>query len=376
MESVLSAIVVIFIVLFAVLTLSYAFISSQDMLQVTWTEMDARLGEQNRTNLNVEQAKMANAGTSILLNVRNSGDVKLADFEGWDVIAQYYDTAVPSVYHIKYLNYVEASPAGNEWMLAGIYADVERNIAESYETDILNSGEVAVLSLKLPVGIAYATQVQLTVVSSNGSGTSTIFVRNTPPVLVTNQLISMASGATASIPVANLSTTDVDNDLIDLIYTVVTLPQQGTLSLNSFTQVDIDGGLLSYTHTGSGSDTFEFKVSDGQDEIGSYIFAINVSEPPMLSLNGGLSVATGGSGVIGNSLLTASDVDNSADQLTYKITTLPTQGSLSQTMFTQADVDNGLLSYTHVGAGADSFQFTVTDGISTIGPFSFAITPV
>jgi len=186
----------------------------------------------------------------------------------------------------------------------------------------------------------------------------------------------MASRTTATIPSANLSATDVDNDLIDLVYTVTTQPQQGTLSLNSFTQVDIDSSLLQYTHTGTGSDSFEFNITDGQDVIGSYIFSINVSEPPTVDVNLGLSVPTGTSGVIGNSLLSVSDPDDTAAELTYTITTLPTQGSLSKTLFTQADVDNGLLSYTHVGAGADSFQFTVSDGINTIGPFSFTITPV
>jgi len=376
METVLSALVVIFIVLFAVLTLSHAFLASQEMLQVTWTEMDARMDLQNRTRLNIDQAKMADSGNTIEVSVRNVGDVKLADCKAWDVIVQYYDTATPSVYHIKYMSYAESNPASNQWTLAGIYANVERNLAESYEPDILNPGEIVVLDLKIPIGIAYATQVQVAVGPQNGSGTSTIFVRNTPPVLASNQIISMASRTTATIPSANLSATDVDNDLIDLVYTVTTQPQQGTLSLNSFTQVDIDSSLLQYTHTGTGSDSFEFNISDGQDVIGSYIFSINVSEPPTVDVNLGLSVPTGTSGVIGNSLLSVSDPDDTAAELTYTITTLPTQGSLSKTLFTQADVDNGLLSYTHVGAGADSFQFTVSDGINTIGPFSFTITPV
>lgn len=376
MESILSAIVVIFVILFAVLTLSYAFMSSQDMLQVTWVEMENRFDEQNRTQLDVEGAKTANGGTTILLRVRNDGDVKVADFEEWDVIAQYFDTAVPNVYHIKYLDYSSASPNSNEWTVAGIYADYDRNLVESYEPDILNPGEEAVLNLKLPIAIASATQVQVKVGPLNGSGTSTIFVRNTPPVLATNQLVTMASAAVAPIRSTSLNTTDVDNEPVEITYTVITLPVQGTLSLNSFTQEDIDNGLLEYTHTGTGSDSFEFKVSDGQDEIGSYIFAIDVSVPPTIDINNGLNVPTGGSGVIGNSLLSASDPDDTASELTYTVTILPTQGSLSRTSFTQDEVDSGLLSYTHVGAGVDSFQFTVSDGISTIGPFSFMITPV
>jgi len=72
-------------------------------------------------------------------------------------------------------------------------------------------------------------------------------------------------------------------------------------------------------------------------------------------------------------MLAATDVDNTANELIYTVTVLPTQGSISMTTFTQADIDNGNFTYTHVGAGPDSFLFTVSDGVSEIGPFTFNI---
>ena len=41
--------------------------------------------------------------------------------------------------------------------------------------------------------------------------------------------------------------------------------------------------------------------------------------------------------------------------------------------FTQEDIDNALLVYTHQGIGSDSFQFTISDGDSVIGSFTFVI---
>ena len=76
--------------------------------------------------------------------------------------------------------------------------------------------------------------------------------------------------------------------------------------------------------------------------------------------------------IIGSNLNTT-DVDNTTSELVYTVTKLPQQGSLSKTTFTQADIDSGSFQYTHVGAGPDSFQFTVSDGVSVIGPFTFSI---
>jgi hypothetical protein len=90
-------------------------------------------------------------------------------------------------------------------------------------------------------------------------------------------------------------------------------------------------------------------------------------------MNAGLTLPTNTSATITTGMLNTTDVDNTAAQLTYTITKLPAQGSLSQTIFTQDDISNGNFQYTHVGAGPDSFQFKVSDGVSELGPFTFNI---
>jgi hypothetical protein len=93
--------------------------------------------------------------------------------------------------------------------------------------------------------------------------------------------------------------------------------------------------------------------------------------PPELAPIEEQKVAQGGSIVL--ELLTE-DTDSTADELVYTISTPPTQGTLTpETTFTQTMVDAGEVVYTHTGTEAESFEFTVSDGIETIGPFPMTI---
>lgn len=374
MESVVAAFIMIFLSMFSVLTLASSVISSHDNFQAEMRAMDTRLTAQSRTRLSQINARTVNGGTVIQTTYLNDGGEKIADFDSWDVIVQYYDTDTPSNYFMTWLPYMESSPATNEWTIKGIYADAERELTEIYDPGILNPGEQLVIEAYLPHTVAPASQVQVTLAVDNGMNLSGVFVRNTPPVLNLNAGITIAAAGMGLINEWVLKTTDVDNDDIELVYTVTVPPTKGTLDLgDTFTEFDLYKDRLNYEHTGTGSDEFTFTVSDGQDEIGPFVFLINVSELPQLTTNTGLTLPTNTNAAITNTLLAATDVDNPAAELVYTVTVLPTQGSISQTTFTQADIDNGSFTYTHVGAGPDSFLFTVSDGTSEIGPFLFNI---
>jgi hypothetical protein len=127
------------------------------------------------------------------------------------------------------------------------------------------------------------------------------------------------------------------------------------------------------------NDTRDAVPDIGADEI------ISVNSPPVLTTNAGLSVANSATGVIDNTKLLVSDSDNTPAQLTFTVGTAPTHGNLKKgaavlsaaSTFTQADINGGLITYTHLGdnALADSFTFTVSDGAGgTIGLTSFNIT--
>ncbi len=112
------------------------------------------------------------------------------------------------------------------------------------------------------------------------------------------------------------------------------------------------------------------------------IYAVN--DLPVLSVNAGLTVDYGQTGIINNSLLRITDLDNSVSELVYTVKSLPVNGQLKRNgtplalngTFTQADINGGLLAYTHnkTNTESDSFQFTAVDSSGgSISQKTFAI---
>lgn len=376
METVLTAIIVIFIILFAVLTLTQVFVLTQDRIAFSREEMEIRWIEQANTHLRVLAAETADGGTHFSLVLANDGSNKWADFNRWDVIVQYYDTADPAVYRTLWLPFSDTGLSDNTWTMAGIYLGESLEQAEIFDPGLVNPGETARIQAQLNPPAAPGSGIQMVISATSGSGTSSVFTANIPPVVVVNEALTVASGGSRAVDSSLLAASDSDDDTDTLIYTVVTPPAQGTLSLgDTFTQQDINNGALIYTHTGTGEDSFQFTVSDGKDTSEIYTFTILASEPPVLTANTPVIVATGGMGWFGPGVLETSDPDDGPANLVYTIVVPPAQGNLSLgDSFTQENINNGELIYTHTGTGGDSFQFTVSDGETTIGVYTFTFT--
>ena len=225
----------------------------------------------------------------------------------------------------------------------------------------------------------------------------TVLPVNDAPSLSTNLGLTLAEGATVVLNGTRLKTNDVDNTTAQLLYSVTNLPTHGTLNLNgatlltngTFTQADLDAGRVTYTHDSSENftDQFRFTVSDGEFTLSIATFAITitqVNDAPTAGANLGLTLAEGATAVIGGGLLKTNDVDNTAAQLVYTVTNLPTHGTLNLSgaalptngNFTQADLNAGRLTYVHDSGedSTDNFNFTVTDGELTLSIATFAIT--
>ncbi len=145
MENALVSIILIAIIVFAILTMAYASLGAQEDVLYAWMAFETATEE--RVNTRLTWVNGASNGDNIDVVLRNEGAVKLADFDRWDVVLQYYSPA--GDYYVKWLRYVPGTPTTDEWTVKGIYIDYDNLIAESYEPNVLNPGEEVVLWLAI-----------------------------------------------------------------------------------------------------------------------------------------------------------------------------------------------------------------------------------
>ena len=276
------------------------------------------------------------------------------------------------------------------------------SIGSTFTQDDINTGK---LSYTAP---ASGTNTSFNFTVSDGAGgaigsttfTISLSAGNTAPTLTNNTGLTLDEAGTATVTNTQLLVSDAEQNATSLTFTVTAIPANGALRKSgtplavngTFTQADINSNLITYLHSGSETttDSFTFTVSDGSTgSIGStnFAFTINpVNDNPELSTNLGLTVAEGATATtIDNTRLTVSDADNTASQVTFTLATIPAGGVLALNgtplavagTFTQADINNNVLSYAHNGgeAATDNFTFTVSDGAGgSIATSTFAIT--
>lgn len=151
------------------------------------------------------------------------------------------------------------------------------------------------------------------------------------------------------------------------LFPVVTLPAYAAVSSRNF-------NLLPPQESSFGG--FTYSIDSINDAA--------VAQAPVPSTNAGLTVNEGAEATITDTLLKTTDSDTAAASITYTIGTAPIHGTLKKSgiilsaggSFTQDDIDNSLVAYTHDGGetSADSFTFTVSDGTNILSTETFAIT--
>jgi hypothetical protein len=132
------------------------------------------------------------------------------------------------------------------------------------------SGSWAITTTPLTNGVHVLTATQ-----SSGSAVSaasaalSLQIDTTPPVLTADSPLTSGAAATVVITPAMLQFNDAVSTHAQETYSIISAPADGTLLKNgsptsSFTQADIDNGLISYQETTSNasSDSFGFTVSD------------------------------------------------------------------------------------------------------------------
>lgn len=153
----------------------------------------------------------------------------------------------------------------------------------------------------------------------------------------------------------------VDPEGSDLIYSIVDSPTNGTLTgaTNVWTYTPANGF--------QGADSFTFTVNDG--ELASELATVSITVTNVMPVANTQSVTA----VINTPLditLTGTDADNGPSNLTYTVESQPVNGTLSTNGALPALIYTPNTGY----QGADSFTFSVFDGLLTSDPATISIT--
>ena len=220
---------------------------------------------------------------------------------------------------------------------------------------------------------------------------------NEAPAATGGQIV-LLEDATRVVRIADLGATDPDvGDRIAAVQVVgwtgagaLTLGGAAVRSGQWIAAAEIDAMSLAYTPpadaNGSALATLVFRVADRDGLVSAttatLVFdVVAVNDPPRLVTVSPLQVDEGATAAIGPAQLHAVDVDDSPQQLRYRVVTPPASGRLeidgvAVTGFTQADVDGGRLFYLHGGSetATDSFTFVLSDAAgAALGSVSLSI---
>jgi hypothetical protein len=167
------------------MTLSQGILTSADAAALSAQQLSVREGEIMRTELTGVSATLPAADT-LQTVIENSGQTKLAMFDKWDCIVQYYDAE--DNYYVNWLPYNAGTPGDNEWQKTGLYFNGQ---PEVFEPGILNPQEQLGLEAILDPAAGYRA-IDLTMVTPNGIAPTLVCG---PPVL-TAHTESVSPGGT------------------------------------------------------------------------------------------------------------------------------------------------------------------------------------
>ena len=155
----------------------------------------------------------------------------------------------------------------------------------------------------------------------------------------------------------------------------------------------LNQSLIGYKHDSSETtfDSFSIQARSSRLDKLSNEITFNISilpvndERPQVVNNTGLTLWESTSAVITNSHLAVKDEDTADDQIIFKILVPATNSgfltinrgnneSLLVESFTQKDINEGRVSFTHSGSLSGGFRFQVSDGNNIDGPHAFSIT--
>ncbi len=147
---------------------------------------------------------------------------------------------------------------------------------------------------------------------------------NDTPTQVQNNTLTVNQGDSGTISSALLSYTDVDDVDTTLQYTIVSGPSNGTLNMTpNFTQGNINGNAVTYTHGGTNttSDTFTFNVRDDESATtanATFNITINLT-PTVTTPIADVQVNENAANTVIDLLTSFTDSEDGSGGLTYTV---------------------------------------------------------
>lgn len=213
--------------------------------------------------------------------------------------------------------------------------------------------------------------------------------------LITNEVLHLNQGETGTIDRTLLfAESTLETDPSKIVFSITGGPLHGRILINgepldSFTQKDINDGIVWYEHDDNNSypdDVFNFVVTDGFSTISAeFLIEIVLDDNEPELVNNGLTLPELTCRNITYGALHATDIESSGLQLVFTLKSLPENGYLHidgsvldevEQTFTQHDIDAGKLQYCHEveATETDSFDFELRDSYGHTIEDTFNIT--
>ncbi|NWW03053.1 CSPG4 protein, partial [Oreocharis arfaki] len=221
--------------------------------------------------------------------------------------------------------------------------------------------------------------------------------------LANNTGLLVQKGKEETVSTSNLSVTtnqDIRNDH-ELTYEILSFPKYGRIYVNnllmdSFTQLDLINGHVTYRHDDSNNliDTFNFTVRAGDVHLYAglqvHIYLESHQQPPRIVNKNSLLVEEGKPVKISKGKLQVVHENSSPSEIVFTVRQLPVHGCIRKFLseesylssdqrpalsFTQQDVDEGKVQYVQTVSDQldDHFSLDVTNGVRTVSGIEISV---
>ena len=158
MENALPTLIIGALLLVASAVLTHANVQANDKLSQSFREMESRLGYRAQSQLDVVDTSLDTGMDTLSLSLFNSGQTRISAFSRMDVIVIYQSAAGRVT---KWVPFADQTLVTDSWQVSAIEDD-------GFEPGLLNPGETADITVKLPAPVVAGQSNRIVIVSDAG----------------------------------------------------------------------------------------------------------------------------------------------------------------------------------------------------------------